>query len=55
VRDEFKSHITETTKLMVKKANTQFAVIPVGLTSQVQPVNISINKPFKAFMSEEWT
>jgi hypothetical protein len=32
------------------RLNTQLAVIPGGLTSQIQPLDISINKPFKAFM-----
>jgi hypothetical protein len=30
----------------------QLGVIPGGLTSQLQPMDISINKPFKAFMCE---
>ena len=34
---------------------THLAVIPGGLTSQLQPLNFSVNKPFKGFMHEEWT
>jgi hypothetical protein len=33
---------------------TKLAVIPGGLTSQLQPLDISINKPFKGFMKEKW-
>jgi len=30
------------------------AVIPGGLTSQLQPLDVSVNKPLKGFMHEEW-
>ena len=29
-------------------------VIPGGLTSQLQLLDVSVNKPFKGFMQEEW-
>ena len=29
--------------------------IPGGLTSQLQPLDVSVNNPFKGFMREEWT
>jgi hypothetical protein len=50
--DQFKSHVTEATKRRVKDLNMPLAVIPGGLTSQL---DVSNNKPFKAFMREEWT
>jgi len=33
---------------------THLAVIPSGLTSQLQPLDVSVNKLFKGFMHEEW-
>jgi hypothetical protein len=33
---------------------TKLAVIPGGLTSQLQPLDVSINEPFTGFMKEKW-
>ena len=53
--DQFTAHVTESTKRLATKLKTHLAVIPGGLTSQLQPLDISVNKPFKGFMREEWT
>ena len=53
VLDQFRAHITETTKKNFKEVKTQIAVIPGGLTSQLQPLDVSINKPFKVLMRKE--
>ncbi len=55
VCDQFKAHVTESTKRLATKLKTHLAVIPGGLTSQLQPLDVSVNKPFKGFMHEEWT
>ena len=55
VCDQFKSHVTEATKREVKELNLQLAIIPRGLTSQLQPLDVFINKPFKVTVHEEWT
>ena len=34
--------------------NTDIAVIPGGLTSVLQPIDVSVNKPFKDSMRQEW-
>jgi hypothetical protein len=43
------------TKMTILELNTHVAVIPGDLTSQLQPLDLSTNTPFKAFISEEWT
>ena len=47
VYDSFEAHITDTVKASFKYENTELAVIPGGLTSLLQPLNVSLNKPFK--------
>lgn len=54
VCDQFRAHITESAKILAAELKTHLAVIPGGLTSQLQPLDVSINKPFKGFMREEW-
>ena len=45
VCDAFEAHVTERVK--TARENTNLAVIPGGLTSILQPLDISLNKPFK--------
>ena len=52
---QFKAHVTESTKRHASKLKAHIAVIPGGLTSQLQPLDVSVNKPFKGFMHEEWS
>jgi len=54
VCDQLKAHVTESTKRLATKLKMHLAVIPGGLTSQSQPLDVSVNKPFKGFMHEEW-
>ena len=53
VCDQFKAHVTESTKRLATELKTHLAVIPGGLTSQLQPLDVSVNKLFKGFMHEE--
>lgn len=53
--DHFKAHVTQSVKAIAGDLKTQLAVIPGGLASQLQPLDVSVNKPFKALMKKEWT
>ena len=55
VFDHFKAHVTQSAKATAADLKTQLAVIPGGLTSQLQPLHVSVNKLFKALMKKEWT
>ena len=54
VCDQFKAHVSVSTKRLATKLKTHLAVIPGGLTRQLQPLDVSVNKPHKGFMHEEW-
>jgi len=54
VCDQFKAHVTESTKSLATKLKMHLTVIPGVLTSQLQLLGVSVNKPFKGFMHEEW-
>ena len=54
VWDQFRAHRTNPVIQKMAQLKTKVAVIPGGLTSQMQPLDVSLNKPFKAFIREEW-
>ena len=45
--DSFRGHLTDNVKKAFRKGNMVMALIPGGCTSKVQPLDVSINKPFK--------
>jgi hypothetical protein len=54
VWDQFRSHLTEKVKRALKEENVTQAVIPGGLTGILQPLDVSLNKPFKVVMRRKW-
>lgn len=55
VLDAFKGHTTDQIKNLLKRENCELVVIPGGMTSQLQPLDVSINKPFKDHLRYEYT
>ena len=53
VWDIFRRHITDNSKAKLSRTNMDIVVVPGGLTSLLQPLDISLNKPFKDNMREE--
>ena len=47
VWDAFRAHLPQRTKEVAVELKTHLAVIPGGLTSLLQPLDVIINKPFK--------
>ncbi|KAF4795889.1 hypothetical protein TURU_089430 [Turdus rufiventris] len=52
--DSMYEHKTDSVKAMAKKMNLELAVIPGGLTKEVQPLGIGIIRSFKAKMRLLW-
>ncbi|CAB4412953.1 unnamed protein product [Rhizophagus irregularis] len=54
VFDSFRGHLEESVKEKFNQSNIDLAVIPGGLTSKCQPLDVAINKPFKDNLRKEW-
>lgn len=54
VLDSFEAHKTDQVKRSFKSENTDLAVIPGGLTSVLQPLDVCLNKPFKDRVRQKW-
>lgn len=52
--DTFSAHLNETVKDALVKGGTRLLVFPGGCTSVMQPLDVSVNKPFKAFIKQSW-
>jgi len=46
VLDAFKGHLADSVKNQLRKMKTELIVIPGGMISVLQPMDVSINKPF---------
>lgn len=55
VWDMFRGHLGDKVKRTLKSMKVTQAVIPGGCTSVLQPLDVSLNKPFKTKMRELWT
>uniref|UniRef100_A0A8C5PNZ8 HTH CENPB-type domain-containing protein n=1 Tax=Leptobrachium leishanense TaxID=445787 RepID=A0A8C5PNZ8_9ANUR len=52
--DSMRAHLTDTVKTQVKKTNSVLAIIPGGLTKQLQPLDIGVNRSFKVKLRAAW-
>ena len=52
--DTFQGHLTDEIKNKIHRLKSELVVIPVGMTSVLQPLDVSVNKPFKARLSEQY-
>jgi len=54
VLDAFKGHVTDTVKNQLCKMKIELVVISGGMTSVLQPMDVSINKPFKDRLRQQY-
>lgn len=54
IYDSMRAHITDAVKKQVKQTNSELAVIPGGLTKELQPLDIGVNRAFKARLRAAW-
>jgi hypothetical protein len=54
VLDAFSVHGMDSVKDALEACNTTIVSIPAGLTSILQPMDVSLNKPFKCAMRRRW-
>ena len=52
--DQFRAHKTDKVKDVLKNLKTSQAMIPGGLTSVLQPLDVVLNKPFKDRLKKKW-
>lgn len=55
--DSFRGHLTDDVKKRLKDGKTDQVIIPGGMTSMLQPLDVCINRPFKSHMKRlysEW-
>ena len=48
--DAFAAHLTDDVESQLLEAKTNTLTIPAGCTSQCQPMDVCLNKPFKAIL-----
>ena len=55
VLDAFRCHKSEPTKRQLRSCKTTLSIIPGGMTSILQPLDVSVNKPMKSALRKMWT
>ena len=55
VLDAFRCHYSDSTKEKMRSRKIDLAVIPGGMTSILQPLDVGVNKPFKDRLRHLWS
>ncbi|KAJ8280487.1 hypothetical protein GJAV_G00055280 [Gymnothorax javanicus] len=52
--DSMRAHLTDDVKNQVKQTNSELAIIPGGLTKELHPLDIGVNRAFKVKLRAAW-
>ena len=55
ILDSYKPHKATEVLNNLEERGTDVSYIPGGCTPLVQPMDVSVNKPFKCYIKEQWT
>ena len=55
VLDAFKGHLTTKVKTKIASLKSDLVVIPGGMTSQLQVLDVVVNKPFKDHLRSQYS
>ncbi len=55
ILDEHRAHLTSAVRKAFADCNTEVDIIPGGYTSKLQPMDVGLNKPFKGYVSDNFT
>ena len=53
--DSYRAHLTEGVKKTVKQMKSDLVIIPGGMTSQLQVLDVVVNKPFKDNLRKQYS
>ncbi len=54
VMDSFSAHLTDNVKDKLESNKVHTTIVPGGCTSMLHPLDVSLNKPFKAILRRLW-
>uniref|UniRef100_K7FHE8 HTH CENPB-type domain-containing protein n=1 Tax=Pelodiscus sinensis TaxID=13735 RepID=K7FHE8_PELSI len=54
VLDSLAAHKESSVQKLLNSVGAYIVIIPGGLTSKLQPLDVAVNHPFKCFIREEW-
>ena len=54
IYDNFKGQITKSISDLLEANNTHVCLIPANTTDKLQPIDLSVNQPAKAFLKDEF-